>query len=348
MIDSKLQSNDLFNNIDFELLKTNEYYLFDRMQKFSLRTDDVKHGINISLFLLKDALNCGDVVLHRKDDNGKYVHLISNSGMEHSIEPISRIVKTTAKLTEHKGLYYVKQGFSDDVQNLTLMHIITKEHNYILSLSNFDFESVKAKLQLNFFSELIETMQIILKRAEMYEKNTLAINTDLLTMVDNRNSYENICGKIGQIKGELVYALFDLFRLKYINDTFSHAVGDAYIRETAKILKNYWPKSNNDSISNGNGLIDDGHCIYRIGGDEFALLTTTERLEITGLKSSFAAEEVSMLDLGIDKNIPLGLNYGIVVHNPKDNIKYTLERADKLLSDNKKRMYTKYGLDRRK
>ena len=33
-------------------------------------------------------------------------------------------------------------------------------------------------------------MQIILKRAETYEKNTLAINTDLLTGLDNRNSYE--------------------------------------------------------------------------------------------------------------------------------------------------------------
>ena len=45
---------------------------------------------------------------------------------------------------------------------------------------------------------------------------------DLLTGLDNRNSYEIRINGIDESNDNLVFGLFDLFRLKYVNDNYSH------------------------------------------------------------------------------------------------------------------------------
>ena len=135
-----------------------------------------------------------------------------------------------------------------------------------------------------------------------------------------------------------------LFRLKYLNDNYSHTLGDTYIKETAKVLKKYWPSTTLEQTK----MIPSGHQLYRIGGDEFALVSTVDTLEDATMKANLAAEEVCFLDLGINDKTPLGLNYGLAIHEPSDNIKLTINNADRILSADKKRMYQKYGLDRRR
>ena len=176
-------------------------------------------------------------------------------------------------------------------------------------------------LEEHFWEQVKDSMQIILKRAASYERNTMAINTDLLTGVDNRNSYETRIQTLYESEQNLVFGLFDIFRLKYINDNHSHAVGDLYIKKTAEILSKYWSKyeiiKKNDEVEKK----ETGHCIYRIGGDEFALLTTKEDSELTKIKANLACEEASYIDLGLEKEIPVGLNRGIVYHQPNDFFK---------------------------
>lgn len=93
--------------------------------------------------------------------------------------------------------------------------------------------------------------------------------------------------------------------------------------------------------------IKTGHTVYRTGGDEFILLTNSEKIEMTKVKAMLAAEEVSMFDLGID-GLPLGLNYGVVKHDWSSSIKETYEQADKAMSENKERMYETFELERRR
>ena len=192
-------------------------------------------------------------------------------------------------------------------------------------------------------------MSIILKRAELYEKNIRSINIDSLSGLKNRNSYESRIENINENEGQLIYGLFDLFRLKYINDNYGHSLGDAYIKETAKILTKYWPEYKEDNNSNNPYKKNKtGHCVYRIGGDEFVLLTNNEKIELTKIKAQLAAEEVSMMNLGVDEYLPLGLNYGITIHTPESSIRKAYMAADILLSENKRKTYEKHNIERRK
>ena len=281
--------------------------------------------------------------MHKKNDDGVYVYDISDLTMSESVKPITCIVNKTAELIENKSIFGLTLSLSDEFKNIMLIYLKTQNSDYILSINNYDM-----MIETNFFKKLQDTMQIILKRAESYEKNIKAISTDLLTGVDNRNSYEMRLHDLDESDNNLIFGLFDLFRLKYINDNYSHAFGDNYIQEFAKILVKYWPKQRIEIINNEEKLVDTGHCIYRVGGDEFVLITNREQLELAKIKASLAAEEVMMIDLGIKDESPIGLNYGILLHTPGDFIKNTYQEADKMMSDDKKKMYLKYGLERRK
>jgi diguanylate cyclase (GGDEF)-like protein len=148
---------------------------------------------------------------------------------------------------------------------------------------------------------------------------------------------------------DLVVGIFDLFRLKYINDNFGHNLGDKYIKDTAKILAKYWPKQNVTINQDGTESFQEtGHCVYRIGGDEFVLLTTKESVKLTEIKAGLAALEASNIELFKDLNVPIGINFGIVEHNPDDAYKITLQKADDIMQADKTKTYQKYGIDRRR
>ena len=313
----------------------------------TLNTEDVKTGINNSLYLLRLFLQSGNIILFRKNNSSKYVHKVCDSKIGEMIKPISCIVNKTSHLIELKGLLQLDLNLSDRIADMLAIHISLDKTEWILFINKLNKEK---KLEPHFWEKAKDTMQIILKRAASYEKNTSAITTDLLTGLDNRNSYEMAIRKIDESCDNLVFGIFDLFRLKYVNDNYSHAIGDDYIKKVADILNKYWPKNrvviNDDETES---FIETGHTMYRIGGDEFVLLTTKENYELANIKAKLAQEEASLITLGVNIDLPLGFNYGIVSHNSNDSIKQTSMRADEIMQEDKRLMYSKCaGIERRK
>lgn len=89
---------------------------------------------------------------------------------------------------------------------------------------------------------------------------------DALTCLKNRRSFEADIHKIP--KGELPrysVAMFDLNNLKLMNDTYGHAAGDCYIINGSEIIRD---------------VFGDSGEIYRIGGDEFCLISDTLSEEV--------------------------------------------------------------------
>ena len=328
-----------------EFVAKKEFNLFTEMMIKCLITDDVVTGFAEALYLLKTYLQSGEIVLHRKFKNGIYIFDSKDISMNKSLKQINSTVNKMAPLIERKKLFYADFSLDNQYKNMMFIELNTQNSDYILSINNFNSS---IKLEEDFLARLRDTMQIILKRAESYEHNIKAITTDLLTDLDNRNSYEMKIQSISENNENMVFGIFDLFRLKYINDNFGHSVGDIYIKETAKILKKYWPKVKYDIIEGERIEHLTGSCIYRIGGDEFALMTTVEPLDLSHLKAEYASEEVCTIDLDIDKKVPIGLNFGIVKREPNTSIKKTYDEADKLMSKDKHKMYLKYNLERRK
>lgn len=340
---------------DINLIKTDEFYLFYEMMMQSLKTDDVKGGINKSLFMLHTYLKSGNISIFRKNKEGSYVFKLSDSQMDDLVQPVSCIINKTKPLAEQKGIFNLDLNLSERLKNMMLFHIgVSSNSNSdnrkaadecIMAILNVDKEKV---VEPQFWDRVKDTMQIILKRAASYERNVSAITTDLLTGLDNRNSYEMRIRAFNEADENLVLAIFDLFRLKYINDNYTHAKGDAYITEAGDILSKYWPKQkiviNENEIETAK---DTGHCVYRVGGDEFVLLTSKETYTLTTIKAALASQEAEMIDLDLGEETPIGINYGVVQHTPGDSFKQTFMRADERMQEDKGVMYKKYKLDRR-
>jgi diguanylate cyclase (GGDEF)-like protein len=330
------------------LIKSDEFYLFYEMMVQSLKTDDVKEGINKSLFMLRSYLKSGNIALFRKNEDGFYVFKLSDSQMNEMVQPLGCIINKINPIVKEKGVFNLDLNLSERLKNLMLLHIgIDNNHDEcILAIVNNDKEK---ELEPQFWERAKDTLQIIFKRAASYERNTKAITHDLMTGLENRNSYEMRLQQINEADDSIVLAIFDLFRLKYVNDNYTHDVGDVYIKETAKILNKYWPKQKVKTNDDGTETYTDtGHCVYRIGGDEFVLLTTVENPQLATIKSLLAKEETSLIDLNVDEKIPLGINCGLAKHNPGDPIKETFKRADEMMQEDKSIMYKKYRLDRRR
>ena len=331
-------------NDNIKFLQADDIHLFYEMMYQALKTDDVIGGMNQSLYLLKKAFETGNIILYKKMPNGRYASYITDSSMKEVPHAITCIVNKASILVENKSCLDIKLDLAENLKDIKFIHVKTDNHDYILSITN----SANKTIDEVFIDQLQKTLEIILKRAESYEHNMKAINIDLLTELDNRNSYETNIKNLDVKNDGLVYGLFDLFRLKYINDNYSHELGDIYIKETAKILHKYWPKYQIDIVNGVEKKVNTGHCVYRIGGDEFALITTNENVEFTKIKASLAAEEVRMLNIGLEIESPLGLNYGIVKHVAGDTIKNTYVNADSIMASDKDKMYTKYNIERRK
>lgn len=331
-------------------LKNDEFYLFYEMMMQALKTDDVVEGMNKSLFLLRKYLKSGNVAIYKKNKEGIYVFKVSDSQMDDLVHSLGCIINKTKPLYEQNEIFHLDLNLSERLKNITVLHIDIANNNKNeecgVVVLNVDKEN---ELEPQFWERTKDTMHIIMKRAASYERNKKAITTDLLTGLDNRNSYEMRVQAFNEADENLVLGIFDLFRLKYINDNYTHAKGDEYIQATANILSKYWPKQK--IIVNDDGTektIDTGHCVYRVGGDEFVLLTTKENLSLATIKAGLVAEEENLIDLGIGDDIPIGINSGIVAHQPGDNLKQTFMRADELMQEEKANMYKKYKLERRR
>ena len=83
---------------------------------------------------------------------------------------------------------------------------------------------------------------------------------DSMTGLSNRNAYElRLRELVYHPPGELGMVLFDIDRMKFINDTYGHHMGDLVIALVGRCIRKVFGSS--------------GEC-YRIGGDEFCVIYT--------------------------------------------------------------------------
>ena len=101
-----------------------------------------------------------------------------------------------------------------------------------------------------------------IKRKEQ-EINYMAYH-DYLTELPNRRAFEERLDleiRLANVdERKFAVLLFDIDGFKYLNDTFGHDIGDQLLKEVAKKVNN--------------ALYNDIEMIARIGGDEFAILTS--------------------------------------------------------------------------
>lgn len=121
----------------------------------------------------------------------------------------------------------------------------------------------------------------------------LKATTDSLTRLKNMTAYEEDC-KTFPLTGTFIFA--DANNLKYMNDTYGHAAGDTLLLKISEVLKKVF-----------------GNEVYRIGGDEFAILTTDNKNSVEKKIAVIekTLEKYTKLDKeGVVYSCAIGVAYG--------------------------------------
>ncbi len=139
---------------------------------------------------------------------------------------------------------------------------------------------------------------------------------DVITELPNRNAYARAISRIKDNYNTIV--LIDLNGLKKFNDTMGHQVGDQYIFSTARTLADAFK---------GMGTL------YRIGGDEFILISKYTKPVLEGIIDSVLHKGKCDEQYG---DFKIDFAYGIAERLRGDAVGDVVGKADKLMYEHKK------------
>ena len=137
--------------------------------------------------------------------------------------------------------------------------------------------------------------------------------TDALTEIENRAAYVRRLEKIENIKNttsECAIVLFDIDHFKHINDNLGHLTGDSVLKKCAKLLVE---------------VFDFPGCnVYRIGGDEFAVI-------IEGMSEQFLIDRLLKISEKEKGGLGFRLSKGYAFSNNKRDFAAAFKYADEML-----------------
>ncbi len=156
---------------------------------------------------------------------------------------------------------------------------------------------------------------IIEREREIYKRLAFV---DTMTQVFNRTAFEQKIYNMRQsdIVEPTYFYMVDMNNLKKINDTYGHSAGDNAIIDIAKTLKESF---------------EGGEC-YRIGGDEFCVITEGIPEEKIKEYSQIAHDELNAKSKELEYEINIAVGYSKVDKNGLDDC---FNIADELMYKNK-------------
>lgn len=187
-----------------------------------------------------------------------------------------------------------------------------------------------------FFRSLCYAMENCVQRqkyAEVNQKLQRLYRIDPLTGIYNRFGMEDLGQNLyhrNRINHRnTVFIFCDINRLKHINDTYGHEMGDWVIQTTGHVLAQ---------------LESEKSIPFRFGGDEFLLITT----EDSGVDADCIRKR--LMEAGknapIDEKLEVSIGVVIAPWEEPENMDVYLNQADEAMYEEKKRFHEVY--DRRK
>ncbi len=128
-----------------------------------------------------------------------------------------------------------------------------------------------------------------------------AADHDSLTGLPNRSKFNRTLGKLLESDARFVLMYLDLDRFKPVNDTYGHAKGDSLLVAVAKRLRN---------------VLRDGSTLYRIGGDEFAVLLDNSDSTNSTAVADRMNDAVARAFLIDGHTISIGVSIGMADRDP--------------------------------
>ncbi|MEG0962193.1 MAG: GGDEF domain-containing protein [Lachnospiraceae bacterium] len=174
-------------------------------------------------------------------------------------------------------------------------------------------------LIIHLIRNAIELMQTVSQVEDIKEQAEL----DGLTRLKNRSCFdEEISHILSHDFKKYALVMFDLNNMKKMNDLYGHSMGDCYIIISSEIIRDmFWECGE----------------LYRIGGDEFCLLSDCLTEEEYEMKEAKMCEWVASLQGAQVKDF-MQIASGYAKFNPNRdiNLQDTLEHADSQMYRRKK------------
>ncbi len=175
----------------------------------------------------------------------------------------------------------------------------------VFAICGLVFQYVLGEIRVIWLCTAIDVLLMYVLYLEMTQ------NLDALTHLLNRRCYES---RISNMQQDVVIFYFDVDDFKHINDTYGHAYGDASLSVVGKVIRRIFAK--------------EGMC-YRIGGDEFAAITTIPSRDAESYSSVFFREIERQREK--DERLPF-VSVGYAHFDPKrDSITDVINKADEMM-----------------
>lgn len=176
-------------------------------------------------------------------------------------------------------------------------------------------------------SAIVCTYMMSLKFQKFLYARKVAIlsETDLLTGLCNRNSYEQRLRAYASSRGQLISCIYiDVNGLHEMNNSKGHAAGDRMLQFVGKELQNAFGEMNT----------------FRIGGDEFVALVHDESEDTVQAKIDCVQALVE------EQSYHISLGYSIG-NSSETDITSLVNLAEKRMNEAKQLFYQKKGIERR-
>ena len=147
---------------------------------------------------------------------------------------------------------------------------------------------------------------------------------DELTGLYNRRGFLSLAKDAIRLMDEPDYHIIfiDMDKMKDINDSYGHDIGDSALKEAAKILKT---------------CFREGDIISRYGGDEFIVFVSSIKDEIVEKIKTRIEENVNLFNKKKDSRYKIGLTLGDSKYDKekKESLQQVINRSDNEMYSNK-------------
>jgi diguanylate cyclase (GGDEF)-like protein len=160
---------------------------------------------------------------------------------------------------------------------------------------------------------------------------------DTLTRVGNKTAYVDCIDMLNKKmndkdKFNFAVVIVDINDLKKVNDTYGHEYGDMLIQNAASIMKKVWNRNS----------------IYRIGGDEFAIIRSGEETVLVEDEIMLLEEEIKQYNLQKKSDVLfLQMAVGMSSYDDETDKDYmdVFRKADSAMYENKKQKKNNIGIE---
>jgi len=240
-----------------------------------------------------------------------------------------------AKYADFSGLYFkngdVSAAIRGSRQGKSERHFELKLNQKFVGILTYAVNSPISITNFKILNELHQYLIHPLNNALNYQMTLQLAMQDGLTSLNNRRSFDEqlkrAMHRANRQHSKVGLIICDLDKFKAINDTFGHAIGDEVLIQFSKALK----------LS-----IRDSDCIFRFGGDEFALIVedaTKDALMVIEQRIYHAMSKDALL-----AKYEVSCSLGFTFMDRIDTQESFFERADRALYQQKIYQHSKLSL----